>query len=353
MDITEQIKNYIAKNGAIPVNEFMRKAMSHYDGYYVNKLAIGSNADFITAPEISQLFGEIIGVWVANYWQENFINSNFNLVELGPGKATLMTDLLRATKHVTSFHSKLKIIFLEINKVLKEIQAKRLKDHKPLWLDKFEEIPKKRSIFIANEFFDTLPVIQYVRRKNLWYELMVDLKKDTSILHFTDSPIDQITQEMLQEEYPTVPRDGIIEICFEAKKIIAYMCDIIKKQGGAALIIDYGFTEEDRNTKSFISTLQGIKNHQYSNIFNNIGDTDLTVQVNFTDLINSVETNGCKATYMTQKDFLLNYGIEIRKSLLLKQSSTEQHSNIISGYNRLVEADQMGHLFKALIIEAR
>jgi len=356
-DITSKIKNEILKSGPIPINIFIKEALnSNKNSYYQSKKQIlGYDGDFITSPEISQLFGEIIAVWLNLSWMNNFRNKRFNLCELGPGKGTLMSDLLRSiNKNSEIFKYLDKIQLFEINEHLINIQQSKLAEYNISWhKDITNDVDDKINIIIANEFFDSLPVIQYIRRKKRWYELMVNLKRDSSDLYISDEPIDEKTQEMLQEEFSHVPIDGIIEILDEAKAILKDICQKLSKFGGSLIIIDYGYIEADRNSKSYISTLQAIKNHRYYDIFKDIGSTDITTQVNFSQLRQTAELCGCKTTYMTQRDFLLNYGIEIRKEILIKNALLSQKHTIQSQFQRLTDKDQMGDLFKVLIIEGK
>jgi SAM-dependent MidA family methyltransferase len=262
-----------------------------------------------------------------------------------------MADLLRATKNVKNFHESLDLYFIDINQPLKLFQKESIKSHKPQWVKNIDEIPTAPNIIIANEFFDALPVIQYVRRDKRWYEVMITNKKDTSFFQFCDQPIDILTQEMLMEEFPNVPVDGIIEIPDEARIIMRKICNRLTNYGGAALIIDYGFTEEMRSIKSYISTLQAVKNHKYANIFESLGEADLTTQVNFSFLSDTSHKNKCLTRIITQREFLLEYGIDLRKALLIKSAKADMLKDIMSGYHRLIDPQQMGELFKAMIIE--
>lgn len=353
MDITEKIKNEITNFGPLPINIFMQKALSSKEGYYSTKEAIGKNQDFITAPEISQLFGEIIGIWSIIKWQELIGNKQFNLIEFGPGRGILMSDLLRTTKNTSDIHKYLRLYFVEINNKLKKLQKKAVKDYKPKWLESIENVPKKPSIIIANEFFDALPIKQYVRRKKRWYELMVNVKEDSNNLFVSDEAIDDITNEMLNEEYSNVPIDGIIEIQNDSKELIRQICKRLTKYGGAALIIDYGFTESMRPKKSYISTLQAVKNHKFANFLSTIGEADLSSQVNFTQLSETAMLHGCQTKFQTQREFLQEYGIDIRKELLLKKATRQQVTEIIAGYKRIMDTSQMGKLFKVLTLEPK
>ncbi|MEQ9116327.1 MAG: SAM-dependent methyltransferase [Rickettsiales bacterium] len=357
MDITNKIKNEISKSGPIPINTFMEKVLNASDdSYYQSKKQIlGFKGDFITAPEISQLFGEIIGVWLCLKWSEKLKGKKFNLCELGPGKGTLMSDLLRSiskTSDIMKFIDQIQLF--EINKNLIRTQKQNLSKYKQIsWHENpLFEIKSKVNIIIANEFFDALPVIQYIKRQKRWYELMVNLRSDSADLYVSDEAIDEKTQDMLQEEYAHIPIDGIIEIAQDSKSILKEICQKISKHGGSCIIIDYGFIENDRNIKSYISTLQAIKEHKYHDIFKNIGEADLTTQVNFSQLIDTAQTYGCKTHYMTQGEFLKFYGIELRKEILKKSAqNTKLQRNIESEYKRLVSSSEMGNLFKVLIID--
>ena len=185
IDLSAQIRNRIKQEGPISVYDFMKHALQTAEaGYYTGQTSIlGTTGDFTTAPEISQLFGEIIGLWCLNIWHLNGCPKKFNLIELGPGNGTLMKDLLRATKNAKAFHKALKIYFVEINNNFIEKQKKQINHHSIEWVPSYDHVPKGFSILVANEFFDALPINQYTKKKENWQINMVDLNADKQHLY--------------------------------------------------------------------------------------------------------------------------------------------------------------------------
>ena len=348
------IKQDISLNGPMPISKFMSYALNHNkDSYYKAQSPIGNVGDFITAPEISQLFGEIIGIWCANYWHIENKPKKIKLIELGPGKGTLMSDLLRATKNIVGFHDAIEICLVEINTSLIEEQKKNIKYHNIEWFSSYDEIPQDCiSIIIANEFFDALPIEQYIKRKDVWYINMVNIKQEMEYLCVTKQPVISDVKEFLAAKYQHVQEGGIVEINDESSILIKKISLNLQKNGGIMLLIDYGYLEHPSRT--FISTLQSLKNHKFNPLFNNIGSADITAHVNFSTLLEIAEFYGAKAYGpISQRSFLQNMHIDLRKDMLIATASAEQQEDILSGYNRLINTEQMGELFKVLAISGK
>lgn len=350
-DIGTLVRQDIASNGPMPISKFMSYALSaHKDSYYKIQNPVGKIGDFITAPEISQLFGEIIGMWCVNYWYLINKPKKIKLIELGPGKGTLISDLLRVTKHIIGFHDAVEICLVEINHTLITEQKKNIIHNNIRWFDSYDDIPQDCvSIIIANEFFDALPIEQYVKRDDKWHINMVNIHHELEQLCITKHPIEDNVREFLATKYKHVYEGGIIEIHDAGSIMIKKISQNIQKTGGIMLIIDYGYTEH--HSRTFISTLQSIKSHKFNPIFENIGSSDLTAHVNFSTLLETAEIYGAK-TYGTisQRNFLKNMQIDSRKDILLANASVEQKKNILSGYDRLTNNKKMGDLFKVIAI---
>lgn len=352
IDLSSNLKNHIIDNGPMPIYDFMSYAMQNkYIGYYSARDPIGRNKDFITAPEISQLFGEIIGIWCANYWKLSGSPSSFNLIELGPGRGTLMQDLLNATSNVKGFLEGSTIYMVEINHVLTKVQKEKLHNYKNIhWVDSYEDIPKDQfSIIFANEFFDALPVNQYVRKRDNWMINMVDVSNDKQHLCITPYTITDEIHHYLKRNYDHVPDKGIVEINDQANILMKSITQDIKTHGGAFLTVDYGYSED--KSRSFISTIQSVKNHEYNPIFMHIGNADLTAHVNFTTLYDTARLHhGEVYGPITQREFLLNMLIDARKDMLLANISDDKKDEFLSGYDRLISEKQMGNLFKVIAV---
>ena len=351
LDLSVQIKAKIEQDGPISIYDFMKHALHTAEsGYYTGQpFIIGKKGDFITAPEISQLFGELIGLWCLNIWKLNGSPTTFNLVELGPGRGTLMKDLLRATKNAPDFHNAMNICLVEINKDLILKQQKQIKHKSIQWFMNYEEVPHGFSIIIANEFFDALPINQYTKRQGDWYINMVDLNSDKNHLYINQFDTNYEMKDFLSSKYPYIEDDGIVEIQDEAALVMGKIATNVTNYGGAALVIDYGYTESKYRT--FISTLQAIKNHKYSPIFEEIGNADISSHINFTALYDIAKLYKTYAYGpVNQNDFLAKMYIDVRKNILLLKANEKQKAQILSGYDRLMSPNQMGSLFKVLAI---
>ncbi len=353
----KNIRQIIEESGSITIAQFMEFAM--YDakhGYYVNKNPIGKDADFITAPEVSQLFGEMVGVYCVDKWMKLGKPKKINLVELGPGRGTLMMDALRATKHVKGFHEAINIHLVETNNYLREAQRELLKNYKINWYHEVYAIPDNIPlIIIANEFFDCLPINQYIRHENGWQECSVSIMPKGEEFFLMHTPILAHFSESLTKEYPKSKYGSIVEICYPAISIMQQLASLLNKAGGYLLAIDYGYYHDPLERIHFNGTLQGIKNHQFNPIFSDIGYSDLTAHVDFYALKQCALVNFCSVKeIVTQRDFLLKMGVEFRaEQLLAKAKSHEEIHEINAGLTRLISPAQMGNLFKVLEISSQ
>lgn len=356
MKIIGNIRKTIEERGSISMAQFMAEAM--YDsnkGYYINNNPIGKNGDFITAPEISQLFGEMLGIYCADSWMKLGKPDKFNLVELGPGRATLMSDLLRATKHIPGFHQACSIHLMDTNKHLINIQKERLSsyDIKCMWHNNIYSIPKDDPlIIIANEFFDCLPINQYIKIIDYWYEQSVGLKNQEFYLIHT--AMSKIFSDTFNKEYPKAKDRAIIEISREGEKIIQYLSSLLKDTPGYLLMIDYGYDYKPLKRTAFGGSLQAIKDHKYHPIFSDVGNADLTSHVDFYALKKAAKVYDVQAFgSVEQGKFLKELGIQTRANLLKKNATPPQIEEINISLRRLIDSDQMGKLFKAVSIVSK
>lgn len=325
------LKDLIQKNsGSISIAQFMQFALYDYQyGYYMHKSPIGNNGDFITAPEISQLFTETIAVWVILEWEKLGKPKKFTLVELGPGNGTLISDIIRITKKYFSCD----ICLFEISPILRTLQQDKLKksNSNVRWYRNINELPSQPTIFIANEFFDALPIQQYVYTEQ-WNERKIIISNNHQ-LNFILKPSDNFSYS---DNNST--QGSIIEVNNMAHNIYYELKAHIKHNGGNALIIDYGYIN-----KPYISTLQAVKEHKYHNVLSNIGEIDITSHVDF-----SMFTD---CTISTQRAFLHSYGIKERSAQLLKKSTYKEADNIMLSLHRLTSPCLMGDLFKTAILQ--
>jgi len=346
------LRALIESQGCINIATFMEEVNSYY---YEYQTSIGAKGDFITAPEISQLFGEMIGIWVAQAWQNAGAPTNIALVELGPGRGTLMNDLLRVTKHIPGFWDSIEVHLVEqSSKLIKQQQAalEHYFSHiKFFWHDSVKRLPQKPIILVANEFFDALPVNQYIKNKDLWHEIMVAIMPENGNFYFMEMPVHQKIQAYLSEENPNAKHRSVVEYSTASILVMQDICDLIKSNGIAACIIDYGYNQDKQIRTSFNSTLQAVKNHKYHPVLSDIGEADLTAHVDFNALKQVADNRDCQTyTISTQGEFLKSLGIEKRLNSLSKNASSEQIYSLYSGFERLTSDEQMGKLFKVLLV---
>jgi NADH dehydrogenase [ubiquinone] 1 alpha subcomplex assembly factor 7 len=322
-----KIFEYTKEHNGIALDQFMQLAIEHY---YANHEPFGRDGDFITAPEVSQMFGEMIGVWCTNIWSKLQLDK-FSLVEIGGGRGLLMKDLLRATKHVSVFNIALEHIYMvETSDKLIKVQQEQIQDPRVIWVKHINMVPQGNLLIIANEFFDALPIKQYKKSQDGWKEIIITEQENK--LEFS------LADKIAAINYPS-SEGSILEVSEASISYAKIMAD--KMLYGAMLIIDYGYLQ-----KPLISTLQAVKNHKYHNVFQDIGSADLTAHVDFAELINAFNSLGCENHLSSQGDFLLNYGIGTRVKKLIENGAQEKV--IMNQLNRLVHPEQMGELFKVL-----
>ncbi|PIE07552.1 MAG: methyltransferase [Rhodobacterales bacterium] len=318
----------------------MAEALGHPElGYYTRRDPLGRAGDFTTAPEISQMFGELVGLALAQSWLDQGAPARFSLAELGPGRGTLMADLLRATRAVPGFHAAARLHLVETSPVLRAAQSRALADLPLTHHDRAESLPDAPLFLIANEFFDALPIRQFQRRNGTWHECMVGL--DGGALAFgLSGPVDP--PELAGREAAGGDAEGdIVEICPAAPAIMAGLETRIAAHGGAALIVDYG------GWRSLGDTLQALENHAFADPLAHPGQADLTAHVDFEALARAAPR--LTASRLTpQGVFLERLGITPRARALAEQLSGEALEAHIAAHRRLTHPEEMGHLFKVL-----
>lgn len=350
-NLTDIIKNEIATNGPITVSRYMQLALSHPEfGYYMKQDPFGENGDFITAPEISQMFGEIIGIWSAVVWQSMGGPENINLVELGPGRGTLMEDCTRAAGALAEFDDALRITLVETSPVLRDIQKKTLLStmRMPAWRDSFDDVTEGPLIVIANEFFDALPIEQYEKSTVGWHVRLIDWDDNAGALIYAPAEKSKkLTDEsVIPPELRNAPPGAIFEHSPTGENIISSIAKRIAKFGGAALVVDYGHVE-----RGIGDTMQAVKSHSYFDPLSAPGDVDITAHVDFSALAEVAKTCGVNVMGpVPQGAFLARLGLRQRADRLMLSASSEQVAEIEAAYARLVEAEQMGALFKVMCI---
>jgi SAM-dependent MidA family methyltransferase len=329
----------IQNNGPISVAQLMREALFHPElGYYNKQNPFGRDGDFVTAPEISQVFGELIGAYFAGLGMNYYFDQKINLVEMGAGRGTLMDDLLRVIKKVPDFFKNVEIHIIEISPRLKVIQQEKLKDYKITWWNDFDSFYASNFMhplfFVANELFDCFAINQFIKTKDGWAEKVVT--SDGKKLEF--GLFNNVVDIDVEAEIGSV-----LEICKQAENLMNKLVEAVKKSGGIGLIIDYGYIKNE-----FKNTLQALKNHQYVDVLGEVGNADITALVNFEVLENIAKKNNLKVSLSTQKHFLELIGIEARRQKLLEKKSDVEKQKINSRIDRLIDQKQMGQLFKCL-----
>jgi len=327
------------------LDKFIEIALFGNNGYYLRKKPIGRKFDFVTSPEISQMFGEIIGVYLVYNWKEK-INSKFNLIELGPGNGTLFKDIERTAKILPNFFENAYVNLIEINKELKKIQKKNLnyfKQSKIRWSKALNFTSELPSIIYSNEFFDCFPVRQFLNNNNNWFERYVKFNEKENKYYSINK---RVISKKILDYLNKYKRQKIYEVSFSRNKYFEQICKHLKKNRGLCILIDYGYNKKIKNF-----TLQAIYNHKKTSIFENIGQQDISSHVNFNELIEIAKQNKLQIKeFVSQRDFLIKYGILERKKKLLTKNSNLNKNLLDEEVDRLINVDRMGNLFKCLVI---
>lgn len=338
--LADLLKRRIRQEGPITLADYMAECLMHpKHGYYSTRDPFGASGDFITAPEISQMFGELIGLALAQSWIDQGCPNSFTLAELGPGRGTLMSDILRATKAVPGFHSACTIHLVEASDTLKHIQRETLKGYEITWHDTVAELPDTPLWLVANEFFDALPIRQFQRGESGWHERMVHVD-DNDALAFglaTEARLDALEHRLEDTQI-----GGIVETCAPASAIATDIGTRINARGGAALFIDYG------GWHSAGDTFQAMQSQQFCDPFDSPGDADLTAHVDFEALAIACS---CAHSHLTpQGIFLERLGITQRAQTLAGALSGDALTTHIAAHRRLTHPDEMGNLFKVMAL---
>ncbi len=327
------------------LDEFINQALYNpKDGYYMKNNPFGEKGDFITSPNISILFSEMLSIWTILLWQNLKCPKKINLIELGSGNGQMIYDMICTLKNFPKFYQSCNFVILEKSPYLKKIQKEKLKKFKVKWIKNLNEIKKGNNIFIANEFFDALPVKQFFKIKNKWLERFIRLDKNNNKSFINlDSNIKKIEEKV---GFKISKNQKIIEY---SPLTLEYLKNIKKKLNnnkGALLIIDYGYLKD-----SMKDTLIAIKNHSVSNLFKDFKNSDITYKLNFKLLkkITNVLKLKCQGI-TTQRNFLINLGIQQRAEILSKNLPFSKKADIYYRLKRLIDKNQMGNLFKVMLI---
>jgi SAM-dependent MidA family methyltransferase len=337
-DLKTHLIDRIRRTGPISVADYMAECLLHPRfGYYTTRDPLGAAGDFTTAPEISQMFGELIGLSLAQSWMDQGAPSAFILAEAGPGRGTLMADILRATRAAPGFHAALQLHLIEASPTLRAAQADSLADYAPHWHDQLSSVPTGLPLFfVANEFFDALPIRQFVRDGDAWREKRV-IEQDGELAFALAGPA---PQDALTHRLSDTQDGDLVELCPAAPAIAADIGQRIAEHGGAALLIDYG------DWRSLGDTLQALKGHERADPLADPGQADLTAHVDFEPI---AQAAACKFTRLTgQGVFLERLGITPRAQSLAKGLQGAALETLVQAHRRLTHPSEMGTLFKVI-----
>ena len=330
----------IARTGPLCVADYMAECLLHPEhGYYATRDPLGVAGDFITAPEVSQMFGELIGLWLAQVWMDQGAPAPFVLAELGPGRGTLMADALRATKAVPGFHEAARLHLVEASPVLRAAQTAALEGHDPRFLDSLVDLPEGPLFLVANEFFDALPIRQFQRGQGgAWHERMIGA--EGARLVWGLAPPAPVAALAHRDE---VTEGQIVETCAPAEAMAAEIGRRIAEHGGGALIVDYGGPE------SIGDTFQALRAHSPVDPLEAPGTADLTAHVAFGPIARAAAPARASAL-VPQGVFLERLGITARAQALARGLGGAALTAHVAAHRRLTHPDEMGHLFRVLAL---
>ncbi len=332
----------------LPLDQFIEFALyNKVTGYYMKKNPFGKEGDFITAPNITRLFSEIIAIWVVTFWKSIGSPKKFNLLEFGAGNGEMMKVVIETLKNFPECFLNCNFQIHEKSELLKKQQQLNLKSEKITWVEDIKINNSYPTIFLANEFFDALPIKQFFKKKEGWVERFVHLKEKKKA-EFKNQPTD--IKNIEQNLNFVISKDQeIIEYSPDSFEYLKNVCNLIIKNDGGILIIDYGYL----NFKMH-ETLQAIRNHKHSNILEDIGDSDITYNINFNLFKKFIyQFNDLNSIISNQKKFLTSMGIVQRAEIISKNIPFSKKSDLFYRIRRLIDEKQMGELFKVMLIKKK
>lgn len=348
--LQEHLRQEIAEHGPRPLDKVMGQAVATY---YAQGTAFGRQGDFITAPEISQTFGEVLGLWAAVVWQGLGMPSRVHLVELGPGRGTLMSDALRAARALPPFFEALSVHLVETSPTLRDQQRAALTaSGRPLaWHDGPDTLPDDAPVIVlANEFFDALPIEQWCRQNDGWHRRLIDWDAERGAFVFVSASEAEDPAARWGAPF-TLPTEEanvgtVVETCPIALHIMGELTRRLSNQRGAVLAIDYGYAQS-----AIGDSLQAMKGHRYHPPLQDLGAVDLTAHVDFSRLLAVAgEVGGKGFGPISQRQLLCGLGIEARVSRLMQKASPAQQVALSQGVSRLINPSEMGTLFKVIAV---
>ena len=348
--LQSEIKKLIKSSGPMPVWRYMELCLTHpQHGYYMSRDPLGREGDFVTAPEVSQMFGELLGLWAASVWKTMGSPAPLRLVELGPGRGTMMADALRALRVLPPLYQTLTVHMVEINPVLREKQRETLSSVRNItWHDTIDDVVEGPAIILANEYFDALPIHQATRRETGWHERTVELDPDGKLSFGTSAEPLPRFEVLLPPLIRAAPVGAVFE--WRPDSEIMKIAKRVRDQEGAALIVDYGHVRSDAG-----DTFQAIARHSFTDPLKAPGLADVTAHVDFQALMRAAEDLGARVHGpVTQGEFLTRLGIEQRALTLMAKASHEVSEDVSSALKRLIGGGRggMGSMFKVLGISS-
>lgn len=331
----------IAVTGPITLADYMAECLLHpAHGYYTSRTPFGTAGDFTTAPEISQMYGEMLGLCLAQSWLDQGAPGRFTLAELGPGRGTLMADVLRATTRVAGFHAAAKVVLMEASPALRAQQSKALGVHPARWIDHANDLPDAPLFLLANEFFDALPIRQFTRIGDAWAETVVGVRDDALTLGRADpTPL-----AMLAPRLADTTLGDVVEVCPAAAPVMARIGGLIADHGGLALIADYG------GWVSRGDTFQAMRAHAYADPMSTPGQADLTAHVDFAALAKAALPT--RSAFAPMGGVLMALGMAARAEVLARGLTGAARESHLAAYHRLTDPAEMGSVFKMLAVFA-
>lgn len=333
----------MGRDGPMPLAEFMGQAAQEY---YASQHVFGRGGDFTTAPEISQLFGEMIALWLTDLWLRMGRPERVQLIELGPGRGTLSADIMRTIKAWPDFSNAITLHLVETSPRLREEQSRALNAYRPAWYDRIEDIPQALSFIVANEFLDALPIHQFEKTTEGWMERYVDFDTANSRFVFTLKPMPQGV--ITPQDFVGAATGSIFEISPASLEVMASIGNRLRTCGGAALLIDYGHDHIGLG-----ETLQALEKHAYADALQNPGGRDITAHVDFMTCAiaagEGIDIHGP----VIQGAFLQHMGIGARADLLCETTDDATRAELQSSFARLVDPAQMGRIFKVMGLTAQ
>lgn len=350
--LSRKIKGLIHAAGPLSVTDYFALCLADPEhGYYKTRDPFGARGDFVTAPEVSQLFGEILGIFLVHAWQQHGMPLAVQLIEVGPGRGTMMSDVLRViSKLAPGLYANLGVYLVETSPHLTAIQRETLSQHAPRveWTSDFSDVPAGFTLLVANELFDAIPIRQYVKTETGFRERVVTMDA-TGALCFATGP-GTIEDSLLPKGAAQAPEGTIFEIAPARAAVMQTIAERIATSGGTALVIDYGHL-----ATGFGDTLQALKNHEFDPVLAHPGEADLTSHVDFEHLASVAAGCGLAISGLArQGDFLMGLGLRERAEALVRDKDDETHHAVAVAVTRLAADGQgnMGELFKVLAVSS-